>query len=301
MLSKESGPIGNFDYCFVGSGAILDEILKIQRFSDSEILIISNHFIGNKTLVFKGGRARVISRTDFLNFGTGYKIRDLIILTKSHRWDDAQEFFKVMHLLGDLVTNTVVHISSSSVYGNESVRGNEATPTVPISEYGRSKVLEEEIVVSQFKSSKKIVVLRVSNVYGNLSFNDFVNKCIGAAEQGLSIEIFMHGSMVRDFLFVDCLVDAVDKLLSVDLPDRRTYFNVGTGDATSIMDLIRKIEFLVGSSVLWSEAAPTEGIIKYSVLDSSELMSAIKWEPLGLEVGLMRYLERDFPRLTKVK
>jgi nucleoside-diphosphate-sugar epimerase len=107
--------------------------------------------------------------------------------------------------------------------------------------------------------------------------------------------------MVRDFLFVDCLVDAVDKLLSVDLPDRRTYFNVGTGDATSIMDLIRKIEFLVGSSVLWSEAAPTKSIIKYSVLDSSELMSAIKWEPLGLEVGLMRYLERDFPGFTKVK
>ena len=301
MLSKGSGPIENFDYCFVGSGAILDGILKIQRFKDSKILIISSHFTGNKTLAFEGGRAKVISRTDFLNFGTEYKIRDLIILTKSHRWEDTQEFFKVMHVLGDLVTNTVVHISSSSVYGNESVRGNEATPTAPISEYGRSKVVEEEIVISQFKSSKKIVVLRVSNVYGNLSFNDFVNKCIRAAEHGLSVEIFMHGSMVRDFLFVDCLVNAVDKLLSVDLLDRRTYFNVSTGDATSIMDLIRKIEFLVGSSILWSEVPPTEGVIKYSVLDSSELMSAINWKPLGLEVGLMRYLERDFPRLTKVK
>ena len=300
-MIKDNLLVDKYDYCFVGSGAILVELLKTQVLRNSKILVISNQFIQNRSSALNNNQVTSISRTYFLNSRIKYEIENLIILTKSHRWQDTGEFFKVMHLLREQVSKTVLHISSGSVYGNMSRKGNEDTPTLPISKYGKSKVIEEEIVIDQFKFSKNIIVLRVSNVYGNLIFNDFVNNCIRAIDKKETIVIFLNGTLVRDFLFVDCLVGAIVKLLESELVEHKTCFNVSSGQSTSISELVAKIELLVGSNVKQIEGSFDSGVIEYSVLDNSKLLSAISWNPLNLESGLTRYIERDYRGVVKVR
>lgn len=294
MIVKDNSLVDKYDYCFVGSGAILAELLKTPDLKNSKILVISNQFDQNRLSTFNKKQMTMISRTYFLNSRIKYEIQNLIILTKSHRWEDSGEFFKVMHVLREQVIKTVVHISSGSVYGNMSRKGNEATPTSPISKYGVSKAKEEEIVIDQFKFSKNVIVLRVSNVYGNLIFTDFVNKCIRAIDKKDNVILFRNGTLVRDFLFVDCLVSAIVKLLGSELLEYETCFNVSTGEPTSIAELVAKIESLVGTTVKRIEGSFDSGVIEYSVLDNSKLLSTITWNPLSLRSGLTRYIERDY-------
>ena len=299
-MIKDNSLVDNYDYCFVGSGAILGALLKAPDLEDSKILVISNQFTQNRTLAFNN-RVTVISRAYFLNTRITYEIENLIILTKSHRWEDTSEFLKVMHALREQVSKTVVHISSGSVYGNMSRRGNEATPTLPISKYGKSKIAEEEIVLDQFKFSQNVIVLRVSNVYGNLIFNDFVNNCIRAIDKKETVVIFLNGTLVRDFLFLDCLISAIIKLLESEFLERETCFNVSSGHSTSIAELVAKIELLTGSTVKKIDGSFDSGVIEYSVLDNSKLLSTINWNPLSLESGLTRYFERDYRGMVNVK
>jgi dTDP-4-dehydrorhamnose reductase len=295
MLSKEREEFSEYDYCFVGSGSILEKLIREPHFAGARILLISNQIVDFPTTGFASCTATLIPRAVFLNSTTPYRISNLIILTKSHRWKVNEEFLKLMHKLRQHVSDTVLHVSSGSVYGNIPVKANESTSVFPISNYGISKVLEEDIVFTQFEETKRIIVLRVSNVYGNLSFDDVVNQCFSAIKTGKKMKVYQEGSIVRDFLYINCLVSAVIELLRISSLDGKICFNVSTGYPTSIIGLVAKIEDLTGRRIFVEEGvAPTE-VIRSSVLDNSKLLSAINWKPLSLDEGLRLYMDRDFP------
>lgn len=75
------------------------------------------------------------------------------------------------------------------------------------------------------------------------------------------------------------------------LPDRVTTLNIGTGQGTSLADLVRLVQQVTGRA-LELERAPLESELKSSVLDISRAGRLLGWQPVvGIEEGLRRTVE----------
>ena len=110
---------------------------------------------------------------------------------------------------------------------------------------------------------------------------------------GKTLNIFEDGAIVRDFVFVDDVVEALAKAGSAAAPGH-TPINVGSGTPANILDTAR---FL-----LRSLGAPEDrlaisgdfriGDIRYSVADIRKAKEVLDWQPnVSLEAGLTALAE----------
>jgi len=92
------------------------------------------------------------------------------------------------------------------------------------------------------------VCLRLANIYGprmptNNKQLGFVGYFIGQAMRGIDIEVF-GGQQKRDLLYVEDLLDAVEMM---DRKHRGQVFNVGSGNAVTIMKVAETICGITGT------------------------------------------------------
>jgi len=141
--------------------------------------------------------------------------------------------------------NTVLYASSSSVMANNSLPSNEDEKLGPgLNPYAYSKIVNE----SQFKCSKIPinVGLRFFTVYGpwgrpDMALFDFTKNIIA----GNPIQLFNNGDMVRDFTYVDDIVNGINILLqtSQKTPDKlEDIYCIGRGEKVMLMDFVDEIE-----------------------------------------------------------
>src|SRR4030095_788604 len=143
------------------------------------------------------------------------------------------------------------------------------------------------------------ICLRVTNTYGPRHqmahdeygvFNWFIRK----AMDNEMIPIFGDGRILRDYLYID---DLVDSLVSVALSDK-TYgevYNVGSGVPTSFIELAEKIIKIagggrVGYTEVTTERKALEPGDHYSEI--SKVKKATGWQPkTSMESGIKKTLE----------
>ena len=147
--------------------------------------------------------------------------------------------------------------------------------------YVLSKVTAEELSM-MYRKDLDIVDIRLSNVYGptHLRRPDLVPSLIHRIldENRISAWTF---EPVRDFVFVDDVVDAVCKLLRTDFSGA---VNVGSGIGRSVGDVCQILEKL-SNLVAKSEDKPVTGHMKY-VHDLKLLHSLIDYSSTPLEQGI---------------
>ncbi|RFA16446.1 UDP-glucose 4-epimerase [Subtercola boreus] len=133
-----------------------------------------------------------------------------------------------------------VYASSSSVYGNA-----ERYPTLemdrprPMSPYGVTKLAAEHLC-SLYAENFGIptVSLRYFTVYGPRQRTDMAfTRFVRAAVRGEQITIFGTGEQIRDFTFVDDIVEANVKAALVDSP-KGSVFNVAGGSNISVNNVL---------------------------------------------------------------
>lgn len=174
--------------------------------------------------------------------------------------------------------------SSAAVYGQQSSsQVEEDEPLDPISNYGKSKAMAEDVALSPGAPGQG-VVLRLFNVHGREGDTSVHAKIAQAAAAG---EVFVvnpappkppdHGFMipddgtcVRDYVHIDRVCQAFERALTYPRPspgmvlaDALTeiprVFNVGSGAGESVMQLVEK------SDVAWTIGAePRQGDTLYS-------------------------------------
>ena len=290
---------GFFDFCFVGSGVILNRLLSESFFANSRILIISDHFINEPLSRLASFDLTVRSREALLHTSQDFKVGTLIILVKTHRWLRPKDFEVLIQGLRDHVSSRVIHISSGSVYGETFAAVNESSPTNPLTNYGAHKVLEERIVSDTFNSYVKVIILRVSNVFGDVSIEDFVNQGIRAAVEEKWLPIYSNGSIFRDYLYIDCLIGAILTFIVLNLQKDSITLNVSSGKSTSISELVKDISCVTGLPIKVVNQVRPENIVEYSLLDNSALVATTPWEPVSIREGIRLYINRSFPEFSK--
>jgi nucleoside-diphosphate-sugar epimerase len=180
-----------------------------------------------------------------------------------------------------------VYASTSSVYGRYA-SGDEALPLRPISPYGATKLAAENLCRA-FAEERglPLTVLRYFSVYGprqrpDMGYSLFVDSLL----RGRPIAIYGDGQQVRGNTFVDDCVAA--SVLALDAVVGES-FNVGGGEAISVLEAIRKLEGLTGRKAVIDWKPPREGDQRATFADTGKLMRHLRWRPtVGLDEGLAR-------------
>jgi len=191
-----------------------------------------------------------------------------------------------------------VFASSAAIYGRLPPPLKESQVPSPISKYGRSKALAEEICFRMAKEENpRVTVLRFFNVYGERSvggeYAGVISKFAAAILKGEQPVIYGTGRQSRDFVYIDDVVDALVRAGTSIAPRERVY-NVGTGKATTILQLMRLEARLLGrrTQPKAQHKPPREGDIDQSFADITSVSTDLGYSPsVPFREGLRRYLK----------
>jgi CDP-glucose 4,6-dehydratase len=180
--------------------------------------------------------------------------------------------------------NGVVCASSDKAYGNQPVLPyTEETPLEGAFPYDASKVCSEVLTRSYEKSfGTPVAVVRAANVYGpgDLNWNRLVPGTIRSLLRGEAPLIRSDGSLERDYLYLD---DVVNGYLAVGehLPEvSGQAFNLGTEDPISVLAMVEAIIEAVGARI-----EPEILGVAANEIDRQSLASAKAFEMLGWTPG----------------
>jgi UDP-glucose 4-epimerase len=115
----------------------------------------------------------------------------------------------------------------------------------------------------------------------------FVERLMG----GKDIELHGDGEQVRDFVFVDDVVRAVEATL---VSDEDLLWNVCSGVPVSISELLAMLITLTGANPRISRLPPREGDVRRSLL-ARGAQFPFAGEPTTLEQGLRMMLSTAAP------
>lgn len=187
----------------------------------------------------------------------------------------------------------VVVASSSSVYGsNPKLPRNEFDWTRPLSPYAVSKLATEAYANAySYSYGLKTAAFRFFNVYGprqraDHAYAAVIPKFIEAALSGLPLTIHGDGEQTRDFTYVDSVCEAIHQTISQSLHFNNPV-NLAFGSRHSILELVQKLEEIVGNALPVRHTEVRAGDVKASQADSTVLRQAFPHlSALSLSEGL---------------
>ena len=175
----------------------------------------------------------------------------------------------------------LVYASSSSVYGDaEAFPAREDARPAPRSPYGVTKLAAEHLV-SLYAANFGVptVSLRYFTVYGPGQRPDMAtHRLIRSAMLGDPFPLYGDGSAIRDFTFVDDIVEANLRAAAAGIAPG-SVLNVAGGGATSMRELIDLVGECVGRAVPIDQRDEQPGDVRRTGGDTSALVAATGWKP----------------------
>lgn len=200
----------------------------------------------------------------------------------------------------------ILFSSSRLIYGKiEQVPVSESHPTEPLSLYGIHKLLGEKYYKYYAHNfGLHGMSMRIPNPYGprqqmKHSKYAIVGWFIRQAMEGQTIKIYGDGRQLRDYIYIDDIVEAMMQLI-VRGQDGAAY-NIGGGQGVSFTAMVEAVIEAVGQGakeyVDWPEDYEKNETGDY-VADTTKIREATDWEPqISLAKGLKRTV--DFYRQYK--
>jgi nucleoside-diphosphate-sugar epimerase len=192
----------------------------------------------------------------------------------------------------------VVYASSSSVYGDRpDLPKREDQPPLPISPYAVSKAAGEQYAqVWTRLYGVETVGLRYFNVFGPRQdpaseYAAVIPRFIVWALRGEPLEVHGDGCQSRDFTYVDNVVDA--NLAAAVAPEASgEVFNVGGGDRISLLDLIARLEKILGRAVARRPAPARAGDVPHTLADIDKAKRLLAYTPrVAFDEGFRRTVD----------
>ena len=220
-----------------------------------------------------------------------------------------------MNILEGCRHNDVAHLayaSSSSVYGGNAQMPFSEHHSVdhPVSLYAATKKANE-LMAHAYSHLYRLPTtgLRFFTVYGPWGRPDMALFLFtDAIRNGRPIDVFNQGAMVRDFTYIDDIVEGVirvlDKTATPDPdfdpmnPDPGTstapfrVFNIGNGNPTPLMDYIGALEDALGMTAEKNMMPMQPGDVPATSADTSELRDWVGFAPnTDVRDGVQRFVD----------
>lgn len=198
----------------------------------------------------------------------------------------------------DARTRRVVFAASSAAYGDAGEGAiSESKPLQPLSPYAAAKLAGEHYC-SAFAAvlGVETVRLRFFNVFGprqdpSSPYSGVISIFCSKLLAGERPTIFGDGGQTRDFVGVKDVVAALRLAASVPSANGKV-FNVGTGKATTLLQLLAALNRAAGTELQAIHAAGRAGDIRHSLADISAIRGVLGFEPrVAFQDGIAECLE----------
>jgi len=178
-------------------------------------------------------------------------------------------------------------VGSSTMYPDVSyaVNEDEAYNSEPHKLYrgvGWMKRYSEKVIEYYNSiSTTKFGMIRTTAIYGpNDAFNDdghVIPQLILKADSNMNpFEVWGDGNQIRDFIYVD---DVVDGLMTVvEKNPNATPYNVATGKGTSVKELVETITDIYGYSPEFKYDTTKPTMIPIRLVDVSRIKNELGWQ-----------------------
>jgi len=168
----------------------------------------------------------------------------------------------------------------------------------PSSVYGITKQVQESLVMTVAPAiGIEPVSLRYQNVYGpgqslKNPYTGILSIFSTLIGQGKEINVFEDGKESRDFVYIDDVVEAT--FLSATRTEAAGgIFNVGSGVATSVLEVVEALFAAFGQTVPTRVSGNYRlGDIRYNTADTTMLSERVGFTPqVGFREGVRRFVE----------
>lgn len=304
------------DYVLItgGAGAIGVNLIEyLLEYSSDSIIVLDNLSSGRSEFIERTNRVKFyyfdISQPEKYQFLDRYRIRKVFHLAAHFANQNSVDFpmsdaqtnalgsLHLLEYLKEKKLESFVYASSSCVYGNSKHMHEELSITPSETPYAIHKYVGElycQYYREQYGVPTNIV--RLFNSYGPYElageYRNVIPNFIDAALKGVPIKITGTGDEKRDFTYVADTCHLLN-LVSEHVGTRCEIFNSGTGEGTSIIDLVHSIEQVLGFSVeveyhprrSWDHVIERKSDIK-------KAQSVLGYSPsVGLREGLSKTME----------
>lgn len=197
-----------------------------------------------------------------------------------------------------LPVKKVLFASSAAVYGDDPVLPkSEADSRIkPLTPYAIDKFASERYMIDYDQLyGIPAVAVRFFNIYGpkqnsSSPYSGVISIITECIRENKVFNLFGDGNQVRDFVYIDDVIDAL-MLLTRDDSASHGVYNVASGLQTSVNDMIQAYENITGKTLQIDYKPERKGDIKYSYADISKL-SKLGYCPIyNIEDGLKKYWE----------
>ena len=279
-----------------GAGFIGSHLVKNLVERGNEVIVIDNLNTGKKKNVKKNFKKINFFEVDIRDFSTIEDImknvdgifHEAALASVQDSFIIPDKFFDVnvkgtenIFKIGKKLGIKVVYASSSSVYGNPiSIPIKENDDKNPINPYAKTKLENDKMAEKYAKNGLKVIGLRYFNVFGpgqSKEYAGVIKLFLERIQQGLSPLINGDGLQVRDFVYVDDVVNA--NMLAMESNIDGKFFNIGTGTTISVLDLANMIIKFSGLKLKPIHRLAVPGDVRATQADITKAKTMLKWKP----------------------
>lgn len=192
---------------------------------------------------------------------------------------------QILNVMVSLNIPKIIFISSGgTVYGTPvSLPIDEFHPTNPHVSYGITKLaIEKYLLLYERLHGIRSIILRVSNPFGERQRIETAQGAVGVfmsrALQGLPVEIWGDGGVIRDYIYVGDVAEAFSKALVYS--GKTNVFNIGSGSGVSLNQLIDKLENVLGFSIERNYRLGRPYDVPVNILSNQLASQELGWTPM---------------------
>ncbi len=299
LITGESG--------FIGSHLIKHFILQYPQYKvyglDSLTYASNKDF--TKDLISQSNyfftQIDIRNRNEVLDFFINHQISDVIHLAAESHVDNSIEnplLFAETNILGtinlldafkQISTGRFHHVSTDEVYGDLDVNDkpfDEDVAYAPNSPYSASKASSDHFVRAYYKTfGIDSIITNCSNNYGPHQHKEkFIPTIISSILNNKNIPIYGTGNNIRDWLFVQDHVEAIDIIFHNGI--KGDTYNIGANNEISNLDLVHFIcdifvekKYHSNPKRLISFVNDRLGHDKRYAINFSKLQNKLSWSP----------------------
>lgn len=188
--------------------------------------------------------------------------------------------YKIIEAILKYKKISMIYFSTDEVYGesNDKYKFKETDRYNPTNPYAATKTSCELMIKSFINSyNMQIMIVRCNNVYGINQYEEkVIPKFIKKAINNETIELHDEGKIIRDFLYIDDLIDAL--IILINKGKITEVYNIGYDNSISIINLAKMIINMTNSKsdIIFTKNRPYNDYRYY--IDNSKILE-LGWKP----------------------
>jgi len=292
-----------------GAGFVGNNIVKLLVSKGHDIVVIDNLHTGKKEnlqeiieeIEFHNVDIRNFSKLESILENVDGIFHEAALTIVQESFQKEKEYFDVnvkgtenIFKIAKKFKKKVVYASSSSIYGDtKEIPIKENFERKPINPYGQTKLEDEFLAEKYIKEGVSIIGLRYFNIFGKGqtgSYAGVITQFMNKIFEKKGLEINGDGEQVRDFIHVSDVAQA--NLSAMESKTKFGFFNIGTGERTSIKNLANMMIELSDEKLGLKFNSSLKGDVKLSLASTIKTEKGLDWKyRIRLKEGLKQLFE----------